>query len=398
MPRFTRHCTTAVGDDMLTEFTRRDLMFTGIVTALGTVRRIDPIGAGRDMRLVIGTPAAFLADPPVALGASIACSGCCLTAVEVGADWFAVDASAETLAHTTLGTWSVGRRSTSNARCGSATNWAAISSPAMSTASAKPCRPRRKMARRAGCSGCPSTLARFIAAKGSVAVDGVSLTVNEVQGDTFGVNIIPHTAVGHQLRHHAAGRQGEHRDRHAGALRRPAARRRALMENLHASLVTPNCRSTSPRAEELIEEARNGRMFILVDDEDRENEGDLVIPAQFATPDAINFMARHARGLICLALTRAARREAGPAADEPAERHAAPDRLHRLDRGARGRHHRHLRRRPRAAPSPWRSTPTARATTSPRPAMSSRWWRARAARWCAPAIPRPRSTSPARPG
>ncbi len=57
-------------------------------------------------------------------------------------------------------------------------------------------------------------------------------------------------------------------------------------------------------AEELVEEARNGRMFILVDDEDRENEGDLVIPAQFATPDAINFMARHARGLICLALTR----------------------------------------------------------------------------------------------
>jgi 3,4-dihydroxy 2-butanone 4-phosphate synthase/GTP cyclohydrolase II len=56
--------------------------------------------------------------------------------------------------------------------------------------------------------------------------------------------------------------------------------------------------------EELIEEARNGRMFILVDDEDRENEGDLVIPAQFATPDAINFMARHARGLVCLALTR----------------------------------------------------------------------------------------------
>ena len=58
-------------------------------------------------------------------------------------------------------------------------------------------------------------------------------------------------------------------------------------------------------AEELIEEARNGRMFILVDDEDRENEGDLVVPAQFATPDAINFMDRYARGLICLALTGA---------------------------------------------------------------------------------------------
>ncbi|URD60165.1 3,4-dihydroxy-2-butanone-4-phosphate synthase [Sphingomonas sp. KRR8] len=56
-------------------------------------------------------------------------------------------------------------------------------------------------------------------------------------------------------------------------------------------------------AEQIIDEARNGRMFILVDDDDRENEGDLVIPAQMATPDAINFMARHGRGLICLALT-----------------------------------------------------------------------------------------------
>src|SRR3546814_4664283 len=56
--------------------------------------------------------------------------------------------------------------------------------------------------------------------------------------------------------------------------------------------------------EEIINEARNGRMFILVDDEDRENEGDLVIPAQMATPEAINFMATHGRGLICLALTR----------------------------------------------------------------------------------------------
>ena len=58
------------------------------------------------------------------------------------------------------------------------------------------------------------------------------------------------------------------------------------------------------KIEEIIEEARNGRMFILVDDEDRENEGDLVIPAQMATPDVINFMAKHGRGLICLALDR----------------------------------------------------------------------------------------------
>ena len=56
--------------------------------------------------------------------------------------------------------------------------------------------------------------------------------------------------------------------------------------------------------EEIIDEAKNGRMFILVDDEDRENEGDLVIPAQMATPQAINFMAKHGRGLICLAMSK----------------------------------------------------------------------------------------------
>jgi len=63
-------------------------------------------------------------------------------------------------------------------------------------------------------------------------------------------------------------------------------------------------RGVMATAEQIIDEARNGRMFILVDDEDRENEGDLVIPAQMATPDAINFMAKHGRGLICLAMTR----------------------------------------------------------------------------------------------
>ena len=94
---------------MLTELQAGGLMFTGIVTALGTVREIAPIGAGQDMRLVIEAAPEFLAgSAPVALGASIACSGCCLTAVALGPDWFAVDASAETLSKTTLGAWRVG--------------------------------------------------------------------------------------------------------------------------------------------------------------------------------------------------------------------------------------------------------------------------------------------------
>jgi 3,4-dihydroxy 2-butanone 4-phosphate synthase/GTP cyclohydrolase II len=95
---------------------------------------------------------------------------------------------------------------------------------------------------------------------------------------------------------------------HANSLRRldeadwnPTADTLIKLEKLLARGLGQSALAT---AEEVIDEARNGRMFILVDDEDRENEGDLVIPAQMATPDAINFMARHGRGLICLALTK----------------------------------------------------------------------------------------------
>ena len=65
----------------------------------------------------------------------------------------------------------------------------------------------------------------------------------------------------------------------------------------------PNKINISP-IEEIIDEARNGKMYILVDDPDSENEGDLIIPAQMATPDAINFMAKFGRGLICLSMTK----------------------------------------------------------------------------------------------
>ena len=72
---------------------------------------------------------------------------------------------------------------------------------------------------------------------------------------------------------------------------------------LERFLFTNDDRPVLVPIEEIIDEARNGRMYILVDDEDRENEGDLIIPAQMATPAAINFMATHGRGLICLTLT-----------------------------------------------------------------------------------------------
>ncbi len=68
--------------------------------------------------------------------------------------------------------------------------------------------------------------------------------------------------------------------------------------------------------EEIIDEARNGRMYILVDDPNRENEGDLIIPAQMATPDAINFMAKYGRGLICLSMTKQRIRRIGTTSNE----------------------------------------------------------------------------------
>jgi riboflavin synthase len=167
-------------------------MFTGIITALGTIRAIDPIGGGKDMRVVIEAPWQDTAS--IAIGASIACSGCCLTAIEVSADSFAADASAETLACTTLGAWRVGSRVNleRSLKIGDELGGHMVSGHVdgvgkalSSTAENGSTRWRFRVSR---------PLARFIAEKGSVAVNGVSLTVNEVKGDTFGVNIIPHTA------------------------------------------------------------------------------------------------------------------------------------------------------------------------------------------------------------
>jgi riboflavin synthase len=167
-------------------------MFTGIITALGTVRAIQPIGGGKDMRLVIETPWPDTAS--IVLGASIACSGCCLTAVEVNADSFAVDASAETLACTTLGSWTTGTRVNleRSLKIGDELGGHLVSGHADGVGEAVSATAENGSTR--WWFKVPRPLARFIAVKGSVAVNGVSLTVNEVKDDTFSVNIIPHTA------------------------------------------------------------------------------------------------------------------------------------------------------------------------------------------------------------
>ena len=166
-------------------------MFTGIVTALGTVREIIPIGAGHDMRLVIGAPWPDMGSIP--LGASIACSGCCLTVVELGTDWFAVEVSAETLANTKLGRWKVGTRVNleRSLKVGDEMGGHIVSGHVDGLADVLSATPENGSTRWRF--GVPRDLARFIARKGSIAIDGVSLTVNDADQDSFGVNIIPHT-------------------------------------------------------------------------------------------------------------------------------------------------------------------------------------------------------------
>jgi riboflavin synthase len=167
-------------------------VFTGIVTALGTVRAIDPIGGGKDMRLVIATP--WKDTPSIPIGASIACAGCCLTAVEIGPDWFAADASAETLSKTTLGRWLVGTRVNleRSLRVGDELGGHFVSGHVDGVGVAVSSEAEHGSTRWRFAA--PRRLLRFMAVKGSVAVDGVSLTVNEVDEAGFAVNIIPHTA------------------------------------------------------------------------------------------------------------------------------------------------------------------------------------------------------------
>jgi riboflavin synthase len=165
-------------------------MFTGIVTDMGEVLAAG--GAG-DLRLRIAT--AF--DPAgIDIGASIACDGVCLTVVALGTaprNWFEVQASAETVSKTTAGEWGPGRRLNLERalKVGDELGGHIVSGHVDGMAEVIALRPEGESLRvtfRA-----PDHLAGFIAPKGSVCLNGTSLTVNEVEGATFGINFIPHT-------------------------------------------------------------------------------------------------------------------------------------------------------------------------------------------------------------
>ncbi len=168
-------------------------VFTGIISDLGEVIEVSEEAGGlRRLRIACGY------DPDtIDIGASIACSGPCLTVVAHGPDgqrgWFAVDAAVETLRVTTAGAWERGTRLNLERalRLGDELGGHLVSGHVDGIADLVAREDLPDMARisfRA-----PSELARFIASKGSVALDGISLTVNEVDGDRFSVLIIPHT-------------------------------------------------------------------------------------------------------------------------------------------------------------------------------------------------------------
>ena len=181
-------------------------MFTGIITDLGEVRAIEARG---DRRFVVATA---YDTGAIATGASVACSGACLTVVETGADSLSFDVSAETLARTTLGGWRVGDKVNLERALGLGEELGGhlVSGHVDATG-------RVESVLAEGDSHCfrfraPAAVGRFLAPKGSVAVDGVSLTVNEVEDQAdgsslFGVNVIPHTyavTAFHRLREGAA--------------------------------------------------------------------------------------------------------------------------------------------------------------------------------------------------
>ena len=161
-------------------------MFTGIVTHIGSVRRVAAAAGGSRFEIAaeVGT---------LGLGASIACSGVCLTVVEEGAGWFGLDASAETLSKTTLGTWRQGTRLNLERplKVGDELGGHFVLGHVDAVGALVGRAPDGDSVRftvRA-----PAALRHLLAPKGSVTLDGVALTINEVDGTTFGVSIIPHT-------------------------------------------------------------------------------------------------------------------------------------------------------------------------------------------------------------
>jgi riboflavin synthase len=164
-------------------------MFTGIVQAIGAIVRVEPRGG--DTRLVVDTRGLDASD--VLIGDSICVSGVCLTAVAIDAAGIAADVSNETLSCTTLGSLKSGDcvNLEKSLRLSDRLGGHLVSGHVDGVGRVVAIEPDARSQR--WTFEVPAELSRYIAAKGSVCIDGVSLTVNEVAANGFGVNLIPHT-------------------------------------------------------------------------------------------------------------------------------------------------------------------------------------------------------------
>ena len=251
-------------------------------------------------RITVEVAAEYTRD--VATGDSIAVSGACLTAIPA-ASGVAFDVSRETLDCTTLGGLAPGSRVnlerslTLANRLGGHLVSGHVDGIGEVSDLAADARSTRLALR------LPPQLLRYVAAKGSLCVDGVSLTVNTVDDDRVGINLIPHTLEQTTLSQLQRGSKvnievdmiaplpGTSDD--AGWGLRDAAMNRESSNQMELDAI-----------EDVIADLRDGRMVIVMDDEGRENEGDLILAGACATPEHINFMASYGRGLICLTLSK----------------------------------------------------------------------------------------------
>ena len=310
-------------------------MFSGIIEEVGTI--LDRAAAGGGARLTIGC--ALVLDD-LAPGASVAVDGVCQTVVSRRADRFVVEAGGATLRKTTLGAVQAGDRVNLERALavGSRLNGHFVQGHVNATGTVRAWAPFA--AAPGGDSGAsattgegaggatwrleidlPAHLRRYVALEGSLAVNGVSLTVAELAGNRVTFSIIPYTA------HHTALR-----DRKPGAAVNLEVDMIAkYVESLQASCL-PETGSPRPATNPVTlrggvaaaaAQLAAGGMIIVTDHAARENEGDLVIAAEHATPAAVNFMVTHGRGLVCVPLTaqRAAQLGLPPMAAENSALH-----------------------------------------------------------------------------
>ena len=257
-------------------------MFTGLVADTGTVESLERNGDGARLRVRTELAAELQA------GDSVAVNGVCLTARAPDGHGFSADVMEETLRRSSLGPLARGDGVNVELplRAGDRLGGHMVQGHVDGTGAVEATR-EEGFARVVRIAAAPEVL-RYVVEKGSIAVDGVSLTVAAVDDEAFEVSLIPETLERTTLGDAAPGRTV---NLEVDVLAKYVEKLRTMTNSPFSSI------------EAAIEDVREGKMVVVCDAEDRENEGDLTLAAQFATPDAINFMATHGRGLICLALT-----------------------------------------------------------------------------------------------